>query len=214
MEFLILDTETNGLPDYRLRADDPAAPHLAAAAMIRVALDEHGDGEIAEATMLYVKPDGWTMTAEAQAVNGLTDDFLHVNGLPVGDVLDVYEGFVRSGCIVAAYNARHDCKIMRGAFRRAGRDDLFETTLNTCCMMAVRRLDSFPGVRGWPKLEVAYQTVAGRPLVNAHNAMADAEACLVILRALIRKGALIPPAVYFAKEKPDRPHAPARGPGF
>ncbi len=72
--------------------------------------------------------DGWDMSAKAGAVNGLTTEMLLAGGNPVSQVLDFYEACIRDGYHMAAYNAQFDGKMMRGEYRRAGRDDLFEIT--------------------------------------------------------------------------------------
>jgi DNA polymerase III subunit epsilon len=197
--YLVIDTETSGLFDFKKPADDPSQPRLAALAMIWT----DDEGNALQREKHFVRPDGWSMQAEASRINGLTDDFLTENGIAIGEVLDRYEAEVRDRIPVAAYNAQFDCKMMRGEFRRAGRDDLFMITHNTCLMRASNKLGAYgfqSATRGWPKLkEVA--AFFGHEGYDEHDAMADAEAARVVLANLIRIGELIPPQVHFAKSK-------------
>ncbi len=60
-KFMVLDTETTGLFDFKLAADDPTQPRMATAAII---LLDTIDAEPREFGFM-VKPDGWEMPADA-----------------------------------------------------------------------------------------------------------------------------------------------------
>lgn len=200
MPWCIFDTETSGLFDFRQPADAPGQPRLAQFSAILI-----GD-DLAETDRinLYVRPDGWEMTAEAQAVHGLSTEFLKREGAPVDYVLGIYANLIDGGYIMAAYNAQYDLKVMRGEMRRAERPDLFEETPNTCLMRAAMKLGikKAGGGRGWPKLsDVA--THFAFPIPNPHDAMGDAAAAARLFRVLHARGALIEPAVHYAKNRPE-----------
>lgn len=199
-KFMVLDTESTGLFDFKLAADDPSQPRLATAAII---LLDAIDAEPREFGFM-VKPDGWEMPAEAGGVNGLTTEMLLAGGNPVSQVLDFYESCVRDGYQMAAYNAQFDGKMMRGEYRRAGRDDLFEITPNVCLMRAMASAmkgQRPPGSKGFPKLAEAAAFV-GHTIEDAHTAMPDARAALAILRWLYARDMLPPATVHYAKDKP------------
>lgn len=204
MKYLVIDTETTGLFDFKLPADAPGQPRLAHLAMILV------DENLAEEarTDLYVKPDGWTMPAEASAVNGLTDEFLQENGLSIRAVLDVYADEVKSGRAVVAFNAQYDLKVMRGEFRRLGLPDLFTETPNICVMRPMTALCQIPRRTGggfkFPTLTEALSHF-GYAFTDAHRAMSDAEGALVVMTELRKLGALPEAAIHYAKEKADTP---------
>lgn len=214
--YLVFDTETSGLPPRAPRgcppipADDPRQPRMASFAAIIA--DETGR-EI-ERHKFYVKPEGWTMAhfdelarhegkTPASQINGLTDEFLNANGIPVDHILSFYSGHITAGLIVCAFNAVFDTKIMRGELRRAGRPDLFEETRNICLMKA---LDPYAAQGlcmsspGFVKLGVACEWF-GIQLENAHDAMADAEAARALLEILIRDGNLPEAGVTYSKHR-------------
>lgn len=203
-KFLILDTETTGLFDFKLPADDPSQPRLAAAAFILA--DETG-AEI-KAVKHYVKPDGWEMPAEAFAINGLSTEFLDANGVPVLTVLDEYEAHIKGGLIVIGFNAQFDCKMMRAEFRRAGRPDLFEETPNICVMRSLHPYgqEGLPIVRGFVKLREAC-AYFGIEQAAAHDALDDARAARRILARLIADGRMPEAKVHYARNPPARPDA-------
>lgn len=203
--YAVFDTETTGLFLFKdketgepVPADDPRQPRLASFAVI--VADENGH-EISREKH-FVVPDGWSIDGTyASEVNGLNDAFLLENGVPVSNVLDLWEGYVKGGLIAAAFNAQFDCKMMRAELRRAGRDDLFEQTRNTCLMRGLSPYgkEGLCIVRGYVKLSEACEFF-GITNENAHDAMSDAEAALMILQRLIADGRVIEPKIHYAKE--------------
>lgn len=202
-KYAVFDTETTGLFIFRegkngppVPADDPRQPRMASFAVIYA--DERGD-ELHRAKM-FVRPEGWSIDGtKAGEVNGLTDAFLTANGMPVEEVLAVWNQLIDRGMIAAAFNAQFDCKMMRAELRRAGLSDRFEETRNVCLMKA---LDPYGAEglciqRGFVKLSEA-TSFFGIAQENAHDAMSDAADAAAILRILIRDGRLPEARVHYA----------------
>lgn len=194
MSYFCFDTETNGLFRFRdqngnpLRADAPGQPRMAHAVII-VLNDALEDVETFD---IYVRPDGWEMTPETTAINGLTTEFLMENGRPVREALDIYAGLIDAGRQPVAFNSDFDTKVLRAELRRAGMDDRFAATNAICAMkhsmaLGVRKAD---GSKGWPKLSDVCRHLGIE--LDAHKAASDARACVDIFRHLM-KGGFIPP---------------------
>lgn len=222
--YVVIDTETSGLFQFKdkatgkpIPADDPSQPRMCGFTGIIVSQDF----EVIETFTRLIAPPGavnlgtgewepdevtgWTITPEITAINGLTTDECVRDGVPVLEVLRWYSKCIQDGLIVAAYNAQFDCKTLRGELRRAGMPDLFEETLNTCLMRAsmkagVKKPDNG---KGFPKLEHALIHFTGKEHTNAHRSDSDAMAALEVLRGLHKAGALIDPAVHYAKNQGD-----------
>lgn len=211
--FAVFDTETTGLFIFRegrngppVPADDPRQPRMASFAVI---FADHLGRELSR-HKAFIRPDGWSVAefdaraiAEgkkpASAVNGLTDDFLNEHGVPVVDILALWNGIIDRGLVAAAFNAQFDCKMMRAELRRAGLPDRFEETPNVCLMKA---LDPYgeQGLciqRGFVKLAEA-TAFFGIAQENAHDAMSDAADARAILEILIRDGRLPVARVHYA----------------
>lgn len=207
--YLVFDTETTGLFQFKdkvtglpVPADAPGQPRLASVAFI---LADAQGREVSRARH-YIRPDGWSIDGtEAAAVNGLSDAFLAENGVPVAEVLDLWEGYIRAGLIAAAYNVQFDAKMMRAELRRAGRDDLFDQTPNTCLMRGLQPYSQrgLAIMSGMVKLKLACEFF-GITKTEAHDAMGDAEAARAILEILIRDGNLIPPQVHRSKAREEQ----------
>ncbi len=198
-KYIIFDTETSGLFNFKLPADEPTQPRLAQLGAIMI------DDVTAEPQRvgMYIRPDGWEMHPDATAANGLKTEFLAANGRPVVDALDFYSAAIRAGYVAVAYNAQFDCKMMRAEFRRAGRDDLFTITKNICLMRGASKLGiqkAGNSNRGWPKLSDCCAHF-GIVQTKAHDAMGDAEDAYQVFLKMHAIGALPVAAVHYAKER-------------
>lgn len=203
--YIVIDTETNGLaifknPDGTPRpADADDQPRMAELAIVYLDASFNVEKE----TALYVRPNGWQMTDEATAKNGLTTEFLNEHGQDVTVVLSEYQNAIEEGRAVLAYGAQFDCKIVRGELRRAGLDDLFERTRNACIMQSCSplKIPKADGRKGWPKLSDACEFF-GIEMEKAHSGLSDARAAAKIAKILHERGALKTPAVHYAKNRP------------
>jgi DNA polymerase III epsilon subunit-like protein len=202
MKYLVFDTETSGLPDYAAPADDPCQPRLAQ--FTGHLLDEQL--RTTDTLNYLVAPDGWEMTPEATAVNGLTTEHLREHGAPIADLLAWYTTTIHAGYVPVSFNVRHDCKIFRGELRRAGMDDLFAITPNICLMRAswakeIGMVKADGSRRGWPKLSDACRHFE-IPQSDEHTSPGDADAHLALFLKLHAGGYLPEASVHYAKDKP------------
>lgn len=208
----IFDTETTGIPDFRLPADDPSQPHVAAFHMIL--LDDNDKEE--SSIDLFVKPDGWKIDGtKAGEINGLTDAILNEKGVPIVDVLKHYTDAIDAGYVMVAFSAQFDLKMMRSELRRAKLDDRFEKTLNICVMKASTEVCKIERMRpggGYkqPKLSEAC-AFFGIKNDGAHTAGGDTRAARDIFLALKARGALPKPEIHYAKDHANN-QAPAAAP--
>jgi len=211
MKYLVIDTETNGVFDFKLPADAEGQARLAHLAMIY--LDEDGSEERRDD--IYVRPNGWTMSAEASAVNGLTDEFLIEEGFDVRYALNEYRLAVMAGRAIVAFHAQFDCKVMRGEFRRIGLPDLFEETNNICVMRPMVKLCGLKQEGSnrakFPKLGEALAHF-GHVQTDAHQAVSDAENAAVLFRLLKARDLLPEASVHYAKNKPEGTPGKAKAP--
>lgn len=208
--YLVLDCETSGLHMFAKKgeppipADAPGQPRLCGVTMIPIGPDLEPDDEIIST---LIRPNGWEITPDITAINGLTTEQCAITGIDVEGVLLEYTRFVRDEkTIVVAFNAQFDTKIMRGELRRIGMDDLFELTPNICTMRGSMKL----GVQkrrekkgGFPKLSDVYWHFFEREPTDQHTSMGDAQSCLAIFRRLVSMGAAPEPAVHYSSTRKD-----------
>lgn len=190
MSYLVFDTETTGLPDWSKPADADGQPRLASWCMLFV----DDDLEIEHRHYGLVKPDGWIMSLEAEAVNGLSNERLLSEGTPIRDALELFTGAIMDGRKLVAHNLSFDTKIMRGELRRAKFSD-DSCVDGICTMRELTRICQIPKNTGkglgnglkFPRLEEACRILLNKDLPGAHNALVDAKACLWLLREMDRR---------------------------
>jgi DNA polymerase-3 subunit epsilon len=204
---LVIDTETNGLFDFSKPADAPGQPRMASLAMLALS-----DDTVWMKVHALIRPDGWEMTPETTAINGLTTEKLLAQGLPVADVLRLYGMMVDQSYSVVAFNASFDLKVMRGELRRAQMADRYENTPYFCPMVALVDVCQLPkpsGKRGYkfPRLAEAMAHF-DLPQDGAHSALKDAESALALFREMKKHGMNVDPI----QPRPSREAQNARSP--
>ena len=193
MGYLVIKTATSGLFDFGKPADAPEQPRLAQIAMIY--LDDFGETE--KTVVHLIRRVGWSMSSGATAVNGITDDLLDREGVPVADVLNAYEAAIRDKRVVVSFNAIHDTKVMRAELRRAGRDDLFGKTSNISLNRPIAGIVKARNKRGGCKLPSLAEACRyfDVPLPQAHDALVDATATCALFHKLDARDRLPAPTV-------------------
>lgn len=184
MSYVVVDTESSGLPDYKKPADAPGQPRVAAIAMIFV----DKDLVVEETHSGLIRPDGWIFddNSDAAKINGLTHRRLMEDGWPIKDLLRLYGEAIDSRRIVAGFNISHDLKMLRAEMRYVGYPDRFMQTRHLCVMQGCRKIvdaRTADGRKKAPRLEEACAHFQIERDV-AHTALSDASDALAILRRL------------------------------
>ena len=155
---LFLDTETTGIADFNKRARDPS--------------------------QLLIKPDGWTIPKEASDVHKITDEIAAI-GIAEKHAAEILLAMIRKSQLLVGHNIQFDKFIARIAMRRfeliTDEDDAaWKATPTFCTMREMTNVCQLPGKFAgkfkWPKLAEACAHI-GKPLVGAHDALADLRAC-------------------------------------
>ena len=133
---LVIDCETTGLFDYTEPADAEGQPRLCQLGMIWLQDDL---STYAEAEYL-IRPDGWKLTEEAAAINGLTQELLEEKGISVGGVLEEYANAIDKKAVIVGFNVPYDVKLLRGELRRAEMNDRYMQTRTLCVMQGCRKM--------------------------------------------------------------------------
>jgi DNA polymerase-3 subunit epsilon len=189
MNYLVLDTETSGLMDFKKPADAAGQPRVCQVGLIFVDNDLVVEREIEH----LIKPNGWTLDNEGEAakINGLTQEKLEAEGVDIREVLREYGSAIDERRIVVGHNCSFDMKLMRAELRFAGFPDRFMQTRNICTMWGSRDIVGIPAANGKgfkiPKLSEAC-VFFGIEQPDSHSALADARSALQILRCLRTAG--------------------------
>src|SRR5215216_6018541 len=83
---LFFDTETTGLPEYKKKHDLSVQPHVIQLAALLT--DDSGNTKGEFNTL--IKPAGWTVPAEAQAVHGISQEDCERYGIEIRSALGMF----------------------------------------------------------------------------------------------------------------------------
>lgn len=186
---LFYDVETSGLiKDYHLPSEDPSHPHITQiAAMLR---DEQGN--VVARMNNFIRPDGWALDSgiqafNARAGNGITQDRLQNEGLPIAEAMAKFYMLVRQCDLVCQWDKRFIGRMIRIEMKRLAMNaeaDAFKGYANLSLNKAVTDICAIPRAKGGgykaPSLPEAYQTFIGMPMRVTNNAYLDTEALLAI----------------------------------
>ncbi len=197
---LFFDTETTGLPEWKIPSGDEKQPHIVQLGAI---LCDVKTEKIIKELDIIIKPEGWEISQEMTDIHGISQEQALKEGIQEREAIDILLSMW--GCRVpdlddcifaerASHNRTFDQRIIRIALKRyfseevqkrwAWKDDF------TCTMWSSKPICRIPhktknGIK-LPKLEEAYKYFTGKELVNAHSALPDTRACMKIYFAMKR----------------------------
>lgn len=189
---LFFDTETSGLPEWKIPSDDPIQPHIVQIGAELVDLDSQ---DVLEAFDVVIKPDGWTISEEMTAIHGISQEYALQHGIPEKEAVNFLLGLKKQAALRVAHNTTFDDRIVRIALKRffdplapetdMKPSDLWKQGDKFCTCLRSREA---VGLKKLPTLEEAYLALTGEVLEGAHNAVNDVRACRVIYFALKKLG--------------------------
>lgn len=185
MSVVVVDTETAGL-----RAADGGPGRLVQLAWVHLG----EDGREVEAQSLLIRPDGFTIPAEAEAVHGIATARARAEGVALADALSALADAATSVQVVAAHNADFDRAVFAAEAERVGRPDPFHGKAWTCTMRLGTPVCRIPRPGGWkpPTLDELHRHLFGTGFDDAHDALADARAAARCYVRLMEAGATAP----------------------
>jgi DNA polymerase III epsilon subunit-like protein len=192
--FLIYDTETTSLLNFKLAADHPDQARIMQLGAI---LTDENLMPVASFCRL-IKPWNWPKIAqEAIDTHGLTFERCMDEGVELKEVIEEFDTYAdqmqaADGTSVA-FNQQFDSKFIRGERRRLGREDRFGIAREFDPMKASTEICRLPHKSGrggykFPKLAEAYRILCGAEMAGAHDALADCHATRQIMVALRDRG--------------------------
>lgn len=185
------DTETTGLPEWKIPSGDKKQPHLVSLTAIQCNANTE---EILQRIDLIVRPNGWEIPQEVVDIHGITTEKAKDCGVyepaAAGMLLELCRDSVR-----VSHNRTFDQRIIRIALKRYQDNETIEKWAekedHKCTMLMSKPIMELPprGKWGWknPKLEEAYKYFTGKTLENAHSSSADTGACMEIYFAMTRE---------------------------
>lgn len=193
MKYLLIDTETNGLPQsYDLPMTDLTNwPRLISVAW--ALYDEQGKQLCQHSAM--VKPDGYRWNRVAQRIHRITPEQAQAKGQPLADVLVQMRPALEQADAWVGHNIDLDYNVIGAEFIRAGRNSKDQSQQNRVGEMPARpiicTMDASAKVtpnREPVKLEDLYQLLTSKRMKGMHDATADMLATAHCFFQLKRQG--------------------------
>jgi DNA polymerase-3 subunit epsilon len=182
------DTETTGLPVWNEPSEGENQPHIVQFAAMLVDADTR---EIKQEIDIIIKPDGWVIPQETAEIHGITTERAMDEGVPESTVVEWIRDNWNPRVIRIGHNQGFDERLIRIALKRYADEEFCETWKGgekACTGLLAKPIMQMPpkGRYGYkmPKLSEAYEHFTGKPLENAHSAMADTRACLDVYWAI------------------------------
>jgi DNA polymerase III subunit epsilon len=194
MKFFI-DTETTGLPNFRIPTSDATQPNVVE---IGIILYDEVEKHINAQFGAIIQPSSWYIDNASKAVetHGITHEKAISFGLPEKSVAHIANQMLKKADTFIAYNESFDFFLLQRLFINAGLDTGYllsiprECVMKKCtpiCKISLTEKQVLAGFSGYknPKLSEAYKHFFNEELEMAHSAFADVTATLSIYNEIL-----------------------------
>lgn len=194
MLMFFYDFETTGFPLFDQPSDDPRQPHIVQAG---AALVERETAKVVASINLIARPDGWVIPDEAAEVHGITTEYAARVGMPEPMIVETMLRLWRLADVRAGHNEPFDARIMRIGLKRFTDENIadeWKAGPAECTQKLATPIMKLPPTdkmlaagrrhNKTANLQEAYEFFTGKPLENAHSAMADVLGCMEVWFAI------------------------------
>ncbi len=182
MTYLFFDSETTGLPDFKMPPDWEGQPHICQIGAILA--DE--SGRVKAEMNFIITPDGWKIPQEASLIHGITPEDSAKYGISIKGALSLFARMLLNCETVVAHNIKFDLFMLEIECARSGVS--LQLPKQFACTMqdstdilqlpaTARMLAYNMGKYKNPNLQEAHEYFMGAKFNGAHDAMADVRAC-------------------------------------
>jgi len=186
--YLFFDIETTGLPIVRNASitDLSNWPRIVQLAWLRY---DKNQNLVSEENYI-IKPEGFTIPADAVEVHGITTEKALESGVNLETTLQKFAESISESEIIIAHNMDFDEKIIGAEFLRTGIKTALFSKRRFCTMKTTTRLCKINGPYGykWPKLSELYYHLFKNKIEDVHDAAVDVKACVECFFELMHVG--------------------------
>ncbi len=178
MSFVVIDTETSGLPTSFCSAANNLSCWDSCRLIQLAWMIYSDDNQLISKDCKIVKPSGFTIPDSATAIHKISTEMALECGEPIADVLSSFLESIKDVNLVVAHNIKFDFNVILSEMIRLGLDTDVWTDIERHCTMLI---NTKPYQR-WPKLNVLYKKLIG-PIdesINLHSADGDCLLCAEI----------------------------------
>lgn len=191
-DVLFLDTETTGIPDRAAKWDSDYMdyPHVVQIAWL------HG----CKAENHIIRPDGWEIPEDAQAVHGITTEYALEHGEPFAAVVDMLIADCHEAGLICGHNIHFDTGIIKANILRELGREYYDANDVESALYKGKRIDTMRSTMKWvdarfasgrlkfPNFGELYDRCFPGETFGAHDALEDCKAVARCLPVLIENG--------------------------
>lgn len=167
MQILFIDTETTKFK----KKGDLVQPGQARVCQVALILSDKETGRTISEFSSLVKPDDWEISEGANKIHGFTNEMCERDGIPMADIIPVYDEMMFDAYKVVAHGTAFDRGMMEIEYAYNKCEHINRDWF--CTMTANKHLNGGK----FASLETCMQHYCGRSVgVGAHNAEDDVKA--------------------------------------
>lgn len=171
--YLFFDTETTGLPkNWKAPVTDVENwPRIVQIAWIMC----DSKGTELERRSYIVRPEGFSIPADAARVHGITTERALREGVVLSEVCGEFREYLDKTEYLVGHNIQFDEKVLGAEFVRMGVQSRLGDIPTICTMRGGTDFCAIPGPYGykWPKLLELHEALFGESFTEAHDASVD-----------------------------------------
>lgn len=188
-KYLFFDTETTGLPDDQNASykETDNWPRIVSLSWI---LEDGLHNQFSCGSFL-VRPEGFSIPSEAQAIHGISTRKALEEGYSLEWVLMAFQKQVAQCDYLVAHNIFFDMSVTGAEFHRLRLENPLLTKYLRCTMRSSTNYCAIPSKRygfKWPKLQELHIKLFGAEFSGAHNSLSDVQATKKCFWELMRRG--------------------------
>lgn len=181
---LIFDTETSGLPPFKMvqnrrtiASPERYLKYWDECRIVEIAWEVYqSDGTFVKSYTSLIRPDTFQISSESTKIHGITHEEAFDKGKPIQEVLSTFQNDLQKVHTIVAHNIDFDYNVILSEYLRQSLSiDSLKTKTQICTMK-----DYLQSNRKWPKLKELYYECFQEELQQTHRALDDAQACAKI----------------------------------
>lgn len=191
-KYLIIDTETTGLPPYckvqnsrKIASPIKYLKHWDDCRIVEFAWILYDDfGMCLKKENYIIKPNNYIIPNESSNIHGITQDIAIKEGIEMEFALSMFASDLVEANYLVAHNMDFDYNVLLAEWLRYTPSTVeYLINIPKICTMK----DFLNPNERWPKLADLYYKCTNKPFFQQHRALGDAMACASILFKLINK---------------------------
>ena len=183
---LCFDTETTGLPT-RIGRGFPNyknTSHYDSCRLVSISWIVSQQDKVVEQAYYVIKPDGYRISSESQAIHGISQEYAEQNGVDFDYAMKAFQQSLSTCKNLIAHNIEFDSNVMKSEFYRRGMQDMVDALLSKHEICTMKKGKEMMKTKAYPKLAALYKYLYDEDMLNGHNAQFDTYYCFQCYKKL------------------------------